>query len=89
MTDTPNKPFAIANAVKPSKAPITLPTSLKPSFETIEKLQAALHSERSQKFMLENQLNDALRRVRSLNSMVTDLRTRISRFASQEQSGRQ
>lgn len=53
----PKKPFSIANSVKPTKAPITLPTStfkeLAPSYEERDELLAKIEQLKAGMFRLE------------------------------------
>lgn len=69
----------IANWVKPSKTPVTLPTPFKPTFEEIERLKSELERANSEKFQLEKQLASA-------NRIITGLRTQLVSFLKDERS---
>lgn len=57
---------AAAQAVKPSKAPITLsaaPEGIAPKYEDIARLEAAVQAERAEKLALQNQLASATEKL--------------------------
>lgn len=67
----------ISNWVKPSNADINLPTPLRPTFHRIQELEIQLQAEKNEKFVLQNQLAAAIRRIEQL-------REKLGRFIKDE-----
>lgn len=60
----------VSNWVKPSKAEISLPTPMKPTFETINRLERELQAEKAEKLVLQNQLAAIVKRNETLTQRI-------------------
>ncbi|MFD2175669.1 hypothetical protein [Rhodobacter lacus] len=79
--------FAIKNAQKPPRSPVTLPTDYKPTFAKIEELQRQLTTSQRDKLNLENdnqRVNDALSKARA---EIVRLKRLLGQFIADERSG--
>lgn len=81
------KKSSISNFVKPSKAPITLPGEIKPTYQAIAALHEEIRLLRIEKFGLEKQVGVANRAAADWRRKFEDLRTRAARFLADENSG--